>query len=388
MSSQARGQNEPDWGFEWPPKQRIVPSEIVELEKSSSDTSTPAKTQQQQGDNPLLEFNTRSPLPLPLPVRLPEPLAAAAPAVQRPAVPAHATPSNGATANGIVPEELPAEVQEELRGLDADFWGPIALENYLKRGWLMPAAIVVLAVIAVVEGIFLLRGRSEEPYVVKQFAPAPTSQVQSGTSAQDPTRAGAPPTAQAPAPTASSTVPLASANRRSATADLASGRRSVQTGQTPAAQPPRPAPAVAPAEPGVRAPGWVTISAPIELNVSQKGGLLGTTRGPRILLPPGGHVLQLESPAFGYRENQWVRIHSGKETTLPIALPQGIVHVNATPWADISIDGKSFGQTPIGNLKLTIGSYDVVFRHPQLGEKRQAVSVTLKAPVRLSVDMK
>jgi hypothetical protein len=29
-----------------------------------------------------------------------------------------------------------------------------------------------------------------------------------------------------------------------------------------------------------------------------------------------------------------------------------------------------------------------VFRHPQFGEKRQAVSVTLKAPVRLSVDMK
>jgi hypothetical protein len=29
-----------------------------------------------------------------------------------------------------------------------------------------------------------------------------------------------------------------------------------------------------------------------------------------------------------------------------------------------------------------------VFRHPQLGEKRQAVSVTLKAPVRLSIDMK
>jgi len=29
-----------------------------------------------------------------------------------------------------------------------------------------------------------------------------------------------------------------------------------------------------------------------------------------------------------------------------------------------------------------------VFKHPQFGEKRQAVSVTLGAPVRLSVDMK
>jgi hypothetical protein len=137
----------------------------------------------------------------------------------------------------------------------------------------------------------------------------------------------------------------------------------------------------------VREPGWVTISAPIELNVSEKGTLLGTTRGPRILLSPGGHVLQLESPTFGSRENQWVRIHSGRATTLPVALPQGIVHVNATPWADISIDGKSFGQTPIGNLKLTIGSYEVVFRHPQLGEKTVSALVKVGSPTRVSADL-
>jgi hypothetical protein len=30
----------------------------------------------------------------------------------------------------------------------------------------------------------------------------------------------------------------------------------------------------------------------------------------------------------------------------------------------------------------------VIFRHPQFGEKRHAISVTLGAPVRVSVDMK
>jgi hypothetical protein len=383
MSSKARRQNEPDWGFEWPPKQRIVSSEIVELEKSSSsDAQTAAPSQQPLVDNPLLELITRSPLPLPLPVRLPEPQAAeAVPAAQPRA--AAAVPSNA-----VPREELPAEVQEELRGLDADFWGPIALDNYLKRGWIMPTAIVVLALVAVVEGVFLLRGRSEEPYVI---TPAPASQPQSSTLGQQLARPTVPPIATAPpiasGPTTSSNIPPASANRAPAANDVASGRSGAQPRQTPTAQPARPAPAVATSNPPVREPGWVTISAPIELNVSEKGTLLGTTRGPRILLSPGGHVLQLESPTFGYRENQWVRIHSGRATTLPVALPQGIVHVNATPWADISIDGKSFGQTPIGNLKLTIGSYEVVFRHPQLGEKTVSALVKVGSPTRVSADL-
>jgi hypothetical protein len=62
--------------------------------------------------------------------------------------------------------------------------------------------------------------------------------------------------------------------------------------------------------------------------------------------------------------------------------------VNAIPWADVSVDGQPVGQTPIGNLALTIGPHEVLFRHPQLGEQRHAVTVTMKAPARLSVDLR
>jgi hypothetical protein len=54
----------------------------------------------------------------------------------------------------------------------------------------------------------------------------------------------------------------------------------------------------------------------------------------------------------------------------------------------VFIDGRRAGETPLGNLPIAIGSHEILFRHPQLGEKRQAVSVTLKAPVRVSIDMK
>jgi len=55
---------------------------------------------------------------------------------------------------------------------------------------------------------------------------------------------------------------------------------------------------------------------------------------------------------------------------------------------DGSAHGRRVGETPIGNLSVSIGPHEVVFKHPQLGEKRHAISVTLDAPVRLSVDMK
>jgi hypothetical protein len=377
MSSKPRGNNEPDWGFDWPPKQRIVPSEIVELEKSPVESQPPVHSQQRMVENPLLEFNTRSPLPMPLPVRLPQPLPGAA-------VPATQPSTNGSSAPAIVREELPEAVQEELRGLDADFWGPIALEGYLKRGWMMPATIVMLALVAVIEGVFLLRGSSQSSdEVVRPFTPPPTA-TQSGAQPETPRATGAaaappnpltaspltsnPLASRPPAP--SPTIPPSSVSRQPAPTETA-----------------RPAPAVVPPATSVREPGWITITSPVELNVFEKGSLLGSTRGPRILLPAGGHVLQLENTSLGYRENQWVRIQSGKETTLPLSLPQGVVHVNATPWADISIDGKPFGQTPIGNLKLTIGSHDVVFRHPDLGEKTVSALVKVGVPTRVSADL-
>jgi hypothetical protein len=61
--------------------------------------------------------------------------------------------------------------------------------------------------------------------------------------------------------------------------------------------------------------------------------------------------------------------------------------VNATPWAQVWIDGQSIGDTPIANLPTTIGSHEMIFRHPQLGERRITAVITLKEPARVAVDM-
>jgi hypothetical protein len=134
--------------------------------------------------------------------------------------------------------------------------------------------------------------------------------------------------------------------------------------------------------------GWVAMKAPVTIEVRENGRLLGTSDTDRIMLAAGRHELQLSNETLGYQATRAVQVPSGRVATVNVELPQGVININAAPWAEVFIDGRRVGETPIGNLPVTIGPHEVVFRHPQLGEKRQAVSVTLNAPVRVSVDMK
>lgn len=134
--------------------------------------------------------------------------------------------------------------------------------------------------------------------------------------------------------------------------------------------------------------GWLSVKSPVAIEIHENGRLIGTTESDRIMMAAGRHDIELVNDTLGYRVTRSIQVPPGKVTPLSIDMPQGMINVNASPWAEVWIDGRRVGETPIGNLPLGIGSHEVVFRHPQLGEKRQAVSVTLKAPVRLSVDMK
>jgi hypothetical protein len=134
--------------------------------------------------------------------------------------------------------------------------------------------------------------------------------------------------------------------------------------------------------------GWVSVKMPFVVEIHEGGRMLGTTDADRLMLAAGRHELEFTNTALAYQATMTVQVAAGRVTPLTLALPRGVVNLNATPWAEVWIDGQRAGETPIGNLSVSIGSHEIVFRHPQLGEKRHAVSVTAGAPVRLSVDMK
>ena len=124
------------------------------------------------------------------------------------------------------------------------------------------------------------------------------------------------------------------------------------------------------------------------MEVSEDGALLGTTRTDRLMLPVGSHRIVLTSPGLEFSTTRTVQIVAGRTASLAVAMPTGQLSVNAVPWADVSIDGSPSGVTPLGALSVPIGTHEIVFRHPQLGERRQTVTVKAQTPTRIGVDLR
>ena len=139
--------------------------------------------------------------------------------------------------------------------------------------------------------------------------------------------------------------------------------------------------------PGAALSGWLSVTAPVVVELYENGQLLGTSGIDRIMLPTGRHEIEVVSEPLGYRETRTVQVAAGRVASMSVTMPKGTVSLNAVPWATVSIDGESVGDTPIGNHLLTIGPHEVVFRNAELGEQRRLIMVTLHAPVRLSVDL-
>lgn len=134
--------------------------------------------------------------------------------------------------------------------------------------------------------------------------------------------------------------------------------------------------------------GWLSVSTPVDVQIYEGGRLLGTNLSERIMVSSGRHDVEIVNEALGYRLERTLLVSPGQVATITLEMPQGTIALNALPWAEVWIDGEKIGETPIGNLPISIGSHSVVFRHPELGEQHHTALVTLKGPTRLSVDLR
>ena len=133
--------------------------------------------------------------------------------------------------------------------------------------------------------------------------------------------------------------------------------------------------------------GGLRLSSPIELQVLEGERVLGSSADGPVVITGGRHELDFVNSAFGYRSHQVVDIKAGQIVPLKVSPPDGRVSVNAVPWAQISINGKPVGETPLGNLPLPVGEHDITFRHPQLGEQTQRVIVKSGTLTRVSASL-
>jgi hypothetical protein len=131
--------------------------------------------------------------------------------------------------------------------------------------------------------------------------------------------------------------------------------------------------------------GGIKFQTPIELKVLQGDKVFGSTGDGPIIAPEGTYQVDLVNTAYGVRMPRTVTFKAGQISNLSVTIPPGRLSVNAQPWAEVSLDGQPKGDTPLANLSVPVGEHELVFRHPELGERRQTVVVRADQPARASV---
>ena len=129
--------------------------------------------------------------------------------------------------------------------------------------------------------------------------------------------------------------------------------------------------------------GTIRIFSPIELKVLEGSKVLGSSPGAGITLPAGRHDIELVNVALGYRSRQVLEVEAGQTVSIHVTPPPGSVTIDASPWAEVSIDGQAIGRTPLGPLPLSAGEHLVTFQHPVGGSDRQRVTVKSEEKMRV-----
>lgn len=132
--------------------------------------------------------------------------------------------------------------------------------------------------------------------------------------------------------------------------------------------------------------GWLIVSAPIELQVVEQGKVLGSAGEAPLVLGAGAHTVEFVNDALGYRESRGITIEPGEELRIAVE-PRGKVNINAVPWAEVWLEGAKLGETPLANVSVPLGTRELVFKHPEHGERRLSITVTASDVQQVSVDL-
>jgi PEGA domain len=132
--------------------------------------------------------------------------------------------------------------------------------------------------------------------------------------------------------------------------------------------------------------GWLSVASPFQVEVLDHDEVVGTS-GTKMMLAAGRHDVVIRNGSVGYEARRSVDVVAGSVATIEVVPPKAALNVNARPWADVLIDGAAVGQTPLGNIMIPVGTHEITFRHPQLGERTQTVVVSATGVNRVAVDL-
>jgi hypothetical protein len=132
--------------------------------------------------------------------------------------------------------------------------------------------------------------------------------------------------------------------------------------------------------------GWLHVSTPFEVRISDEGRGVPLDERNQALLPAGSHSLQFDNAPLGYHERRTVTIKPGAITSIELTPPTSPLTVNASLPAEVLVDGVRIGDTPIVDRAIELGTRVIVVRSITGAERRYTLPVTASQPVSIAVD--
>ncbi|HEX4621747.1 MAG TPA: PEGA domain-containing protein, partial [Myxococcaceae bacterium] len=91
-------------------------------------------------------------------------------------------------------------------------------------------------------------------------------------------------------------------------------------------------------------------------------------------LSPGEHRVRLENRVLGLSRAVRLVVRPGEELSHEETFSKGKLNVSSQPWADVFVDGKKLGTTPLAAREVWEGRHEVRLVGPQ-SEKTVTVDV-------------
>jgi hypothetical protein len=84
-------------------------------------------------------------------------------------------------------------------------------------------------------------------------------------------------------------------------------------------------------------------------------------------LTPGHHRVLVSAPTLAFPRSLEVDLRARESATRVVPRGHGVLRIAVTPWAEVTIDGKLVGTTPLQPLELLEGAHSVALKNGDLG---------------------
>lgn len=133
--------------------------------------------------------------------------------------------------------------------------------------------------------------------------------------------------------------------------------------------------------------GWLAVTSSLPLDVFDGEVRVGSSRERRLAVAAGRRQLVFVNEAVGFRLETDLDVAAGRVTNVPVSLPNGWVSVTSDVPADVRVDGRPVGRTPVPSLELPLGMHEVTVSHPRYGDQTFTVLVAVGTPTRVNATL-